>query len=783
MNVDAQSAGRAHLVAIDARWDVWNVGALRSAGLPFGMLERFAATEQIAQPPGAARDDAIRRNDAAAVNAMVADDVFATALTWQSPAMVRQWVAAHRAALRAGDAHVRATRRSTRFGAIARYTQRYCAKNESIGFFGPVAWARFHDGPTEVVGAGTLTGREISYEVWALRAVADAWNEDPALIPHLPVRLDPACTVVDGTIRRPRRRPETLTALAGQLVGNLAHATTVRELAARTGVHLARAVRELAVLHRRHIVQLGFLVPLHEEPERLLRAQVHDVDDADVATRLLARLDLLDDAKAALAAARAPEELLGALADVDGALTAATGDEGTVRAGREGLGTRTPVYHDCRRALDARIGPAQLAQLATPLGVLLDAARWLVCQAGDVVADGLRERVAHLQGVWGDVLLSDLQFAAADLLTNGGPGLAEVVADFHLRWEEIIATATPDGAGLTVDPARARTLADALFPSGTPRWSNGRIHSPDLMLADTARGRRWVVGELHVAVNTLESRLFATQSDDRTELVAAVGGDWSAGRVVPLYPTLGTLVSSRTYPPPALDPPGLFHYWSFGSDDGHPSGVSSVPATGLVVSDRDGELVAEACDGSWAAPVTECFGEFLSALVFDLFQLRPPAPQLPRLAIGDVVISRARWRVPVADVPVDVPRSRDLAHDRLRTWAAERGMPRHVFVRTPQGRKPWYVDWHAPLLVENMARLLRRLREESPDDGWVEVVEMLPTPDELWLTDPDGHRYTSELRLVAVDRTPQTPVLRPVSGASTPHRTPPAARPTVATGA
>lgn len=783
MSPDAQRADHEHLVAIDTRWDVWRVGALRSAGLPFGMLARFAATEQIALTPGAERDDAIRQNDAAAVDAMVADDAFATALTWQSPAMVRQWVAAHRAALRAGGARVRATRRSTRFGAIARYAQRYCAKNESIGFFGPVAWARFHDGPTAVVGDGTLTGRGISYEVWAVRAVAGAWNNDPSLVPHLPVRLDPACVVVDGTIRRPRRRPETLSALAAQLVAGLAHATTVRELAARTGVRLADAAHELAVLHGRHIVQLGFLVPLHEEPERLLRAQVDDVDDADAATRLLARLDLLDHAKTALAAASGPEELLDAFADVDGALTAATGDEDTVRAGRTGLGTRTPVYHDCRRALDARIGPTQLAQLATPLGVLLDAARWLVCQAGDVVADGLRERVAHLRAVRGDVLLSDLQFAAADLLSTGGPGLAEVVADFHLRWAEIIATATLDSTGLTVDPARARTLADALFPAGTPRWSNGRIHSPDLMLADTARGRRWVVGELHLAVNTLESRLFATQSDDRAELVAAVGGDWSAGRVVPVYPTAGTLVSSRTYPPPALDPPGLFRYWSFGSDDGHPSGAPSVPATGLVVSDRDGELVAEAPGCRWAAPVMECFGEFLSALVFDLFQLRPPAPQVARLAIGDVVISRARWRVPVADVPVDVPRSRDLAHDRLRTWAAERGMPRHVFARTPQGRKPWYVDWHAPLLVENVARLLRRLREESPDDGWLEVVEMLPAPDELWLSDPDGHRYTSELRLVAVDRTPQTPVFRPASGASAPHRTPPAARPTVATGA
>jgi hypothetical protein len=32
------------------------------------------------------------------------------------------------------------------------------------------------------------------------------------------------------------------------------------------------------------------------------------------------------------------------------------------------------------------------------------------------------------------------------------------------------------------------------------------------------------------------------------------------------------------------------------------------------------------------------------------------------------------------------------------------------------------------------------------------VVEMLPAPDEAWLTDAEGQRYTAELRLVARDQ-------------------------------
>jgi hypothetical protein len=34
----------------------------------------------------------------------------------------------------------------------------------------------------------------------------------------------------------------------------------------------------------------------------------------------------------------------------------------------------------------------------------------------------------------------------------------------------------------------------------------------------------------------------------------------------------------------------------------------------------------------------------------------------------------------------------------------------------------------------------------------VTVTEMLPAPDQTWLTDAKGRRYTAELRMVAVDQ-------------------------------
>jgi hypothetical protein len=207
-------------------------------------------------------------------------------------------------------------------------------------------------------------------------------------------------------------------------------------------------------------------------------------------------------------------------------------------------------------------------------------------------------------------------------------------------------------------------------------------------------------------------------------------------------------VSARGYPPPSLDPPGRYRYWSFGHDAGHATGVRSTPATALLVNEDAGRLVATG--NGWTAPVLECFGEFVSALAVNLFRLRAPRPFAPRVNIDRLTVCRRTWRFPVGAMGRVPVRSGDPAHERLRGWMAARGVPRHVFARGPRHPKPFYVDFGAPVLVDNLARALRGC---GPDDE-VEVVEMLPSPDELWLSLGTG-RYTSELRVVAVD--PVTP--------------------------
>ena len=98
----------------------------------------------------------------------------------------------------------------------------------------------------------------------------------------------------------------------------------------------------------------------------------------------------------------------------------------------------------------------------------------------------------------------------------------------------------------------------------------------------------------------------------------------------------------------------------------------------------------------------------------------------------------------------------------LRRWAAAAGLPRLGFVRveTAERSKPFFVDLASPL----SARVLRRALGRADPGTVIRWTEMLPEPDGLWLADAEGRRYTSELRLVAVDdRAARTAAGRPAA--------------------
>src|SRR6187551_1919010 len=154
----------AHHVPLAGVWALWRDFAVRSTGFAIDGLEVFGAPDEEERLAQVARDPRFRE-----------------AVAWQS-----------REAFRGGVDKLAAggeppSRRQRRAEVVAAYWQRYCAKNDTIGFFGPLAWGRFAgEGDAIDVRAGTLEAQRVVHlETWAVEAVARAVG-DAALLPMHP---------------------------------------------------------------------------------------------------------------------------------------------------------------------------------------------------------------------------------------------------------------------------------------------------------------------------------------------------------------------------------------------------------------------------------------------------------------------------------------------------------------------------------------------------------------------------------------------------------------------
>lgn len=84
-------------------------------------------------------------------------------------------------------------------------------------------------------------------------------------------------------------------------------------------------------------------------------------------------------------------------------------------------------------------------------------------------------------------------------------------------------------------------------------------------------------------------------------------------------------------------------------------------------------------------------------------------------------------------------------HVALRRWAARAGLPRHAFYRLEGELKPLFLDLDSLPCCDLFADGVRRLGAAAV----VTAGEMLPAPEQCWLRDAAGRRYTAELRLAA----------------------------------
>jgi hypothetical protein len=98
---------------------------------------------------------------------------------------------------------------------IASYVQRYTVKNDTIGFFGPVGWAKVHDSGSAIEvrpGAKLLSKRTVYFESWCIDQVAELFSRSGSFRKWAAPRLLAYYYVQGRTLYRSTEPPTRSTA-------------------------------------------------------------------------------------------------------------------------------------------------------------------------------------------------------------------------------------------------------------------------------------------------------------------------------------------------------------------------------------------------------------------------------------------------------------------------------------------------------------------------------------------------------------------------------------------
>jgi hypothetical protein len=692
-------------------WTLWPHVLVRGAGFPFALL-----------------DEAFRAADpAAALRRVAGDPRFREAVTWQN----RQAVEHALDPLRRQSPDVDNARTRKRQRLVAKYLQRYCAKNDTIGFFGPIGWAITGGAPHFEAGASLVSARATFFEPWAVLELARAERRGKSGL-DAPVRLRGNMRSVGATLVAP----------TGSWPLTDDERRAVRAADGRSAAALLRRLSRAAprkpwptVLI--HLVQLGVLswdfpVASSLEPDRPWRAIAGS-----------SALDAFVDRRDAVArAAGDPIALDSALQDLERFFASQTGVPATRHQGQMYAG-RGLVFEECRRAIALDLGQAPIARIAPALNVVLRIARWYTFGIATRLAAAFL--AAHREMGGRRVPLPRFLRDTSTLFDEECPPVVAAMATrLRARWNRLWAHAeTRDGAQ-HLDIATARTAVDRFFRAPCPGWPGARHHAPDLM---------W-------SASSPEAMLRAEGTPILAELHPGVS-PFTTLSVLSLCPVRDALADEwRKDFPGALVSPIPWEIFARSSLDARLAADHvHLDLGGEFVSDREPHQVRRAADfdvvadGDRLVAVDRRRGPTLDLLhVCERriklraaigFSLADNAECGPRRYLGPLLIQRAHRRVDTHTLLQAASRG----DTQLDAWRTARALPERAFVRSPRETKPIYVDFRSTVSVDMLIRLARQTETLS-------IAEMYPDPDGLWLRDAAGRSYTSELRFMAVDPEP-----------------------------
>lgn len=698
-----------------------------------------------------------------AIRDVISDDRFRCAVTWQNRQAVHTSIDS---LLRKAGSGSRGSKQRQHEEMVASYVQRYCVKNDTIGFFGPLGWGTFleHRDSLEITpGPNLIAKSNVRFEGWCIDRIADTLAQGRALDPWLAPRRVPYIRLDGTNLHLADQRAIKISPKQAFVLHACDGRRTARQIAAgligitKLGFRNEREIfATLDELQKLDVICWDMAVPLQLEPEKYLRRMLESIDDLALRAQCLGVLNELEQARDhVIEVAGDPEKLDQALSGLETTFTRLTGESPTRRHGQTYAG-RTLIYEDCRRDIEVEAGTDFLQKLGPPLSLLLTSARWLTYQAAKRYRRGLRELYSDLAKRTGSPTVDAITYLN-QLATifgdqdNRAPAVEAVITEFHQRWAKLLSI-TPGQRRIRYSCDELRGPLQEMFDAPSPGWTMAGHHSPDIMIvassADAIRRGDYelVMGEVHVGANTLKASCFVAQHPHPDELTKWYARDMPE----PQLRAVGTREFSFSRAYQMISSTHDFRLLCAKDTYALPD-EKSLPISSLVVEDTSCGLRLRTRDGKQTFEILEACASVMSGQVVQRFGLFGSGRYNPRINFDNLVVARETRRFESKELEFATAKDGSERFLAARRWARAHGLPRFVFVKVPIEVKPFYVDFGSPIYVDILARFIRRMNEQGKPGALLSVTEMLPQPHETWLCDAQGNRYTSEFRCVAVE--------------------------------
>lgn len=621
------------------------------------------------------------------------------------------------------------------------YLQRFCSKNDTASFFGPMNYAEWDMDLDKSMHfeakSGKFEERVIHYSFWMVKELAKRIAEEQEISNFLIPRLHPMCALQQNKLfflhlNKEISLPNKYDAIVQEISREELNLHQLSEKLDLSISELRRYIKQLAdkniVLFEIEIPStifdpfsylLSWLeeLPLNEERKRTwleILEQFKQLKEEALAKDLNHRQDVT----------RRMEQLF---------------EEVTHSSARRSQGQmyadRTLYYEECKGTIDKlSFGKTFYDDFMKKLKPVLD----LSAAFGDVMRDyyqTIAHRIfEHIKDRRNHIPYSEFIYKSQTLLAEAKVDLSfPALTQFNELLDELVQKRQ--------EGSIAHITSEDVEQFNRFRKYEECHTSPDVMfsakdLDALSRGDYQVIlGEVHQFIAMWGSQLLF---DARREQVNEEINDMLSE--MPMYQNLSVILNTRRHK-------GLIHETFpgtiiklFGTPSTRAQGVVSIRDLYVTYENQEVKLIDQ---DKRQHHLYNSGDENIHLWAFAPSRVSSPvirtSKHTPRIEINGVIFQRERWELGdeqleglrngknLFEIFIEMQRLRDKYQ-----------LPRYVFFKVNSEKKPFFFDFENCFAIELLHSLLKK-------NATVTFIEMEPSPDHLWLKDEEG-KYCFEMR-------------------------------------